>query len=166
MHIFAVRFLKQTYQIFIGSITRCHCIVIFYIIARISKRRLKTWIDPNRITPQILNVIQFFNNTFVIIITLPFLLYICSPITADVLFVYIGQYYICLDFFSLILILHNKFYKCFYYFLCLQWLCKMFIHSSRKRFLTIIYKRLGGHCNDRNCHGIFPLQCTNARSCL
>ena len=63
MHIFAVRFLKQAYQIFIGSITRCHCIVIFYIIARISKRGLKTWIDPNRITPQILNVIQFFNNT-------------------------------------------------------------------------------------------------------
>ena len=56
---FLVCLLKEVIQIFIGPVARRHFFVIADVVSGVFKRRVKAGIDPERIAPQALNVIQF-----------------------------------------------------------------------------------------------------------
>ncbi len=71
MHVPLMGFFKYLYQVLIASIAGRYRKIILHVITRVAKRRLKTGIDPERVTAKLLNVIQFFDNALQIPDTVP-----------------------------------------------------------------------------------------------
>ena len=58
-----VNLIKQSLQILIGSIAWCCCVIIGHVITSITKWRFKTWVHPNRIASQLLDIVQMLNDS-------------------------------------------------------------------------------------------------------
>ena len=56
---FLVGLLEEAVQVFIGPVAGRHFPVIADVVSGILKRRVKAGIDPERVAPKALNVIQF-----------------------------------------------------------------------------------------------------------